>query len=122
MVATSASALLLIGVSDTFGARKGADILGGALIDKTCAPVARQQRDQQLTSTNRNDNSFCSSTTVAVHTYDRSRHSLTASTMAEVQSLEQRFESISVQDENLDINTAIAAQSKQKVHHTFHLL
>lgn len=36
--------------------------------------------------------------------------------MAEVQALEQRFESITVQDENLDINTAIAAQQKQKVY------
>jgi hypothetical protein len=35
--------------------------------------------------------------------------------MAEITNLEQRFESISVQDENLDINTAIAAQHKQKV-------
>jgi hypothetical protein len=35
--------------------------------------------------------------------------------MAEVQTLEQRFESISVQDQNLDVNTAVAAQHKQKV-------
>ena len=35
--------------------------------------------------------------------------------MADIQNLEQRFESISVQDENLDVNTASAAQHKQKV-------
>ncbi len=36
--------------------------------------------------------------------------------MADMQNLEQRFESISVQDENLDINAAVTAQHKQKVH------
>lgn len=35
--------------------------------------------------------------------------------MADIQSLEQRFESITVQDENLDTNAAAAAQQKQKV-------
>ncbi|KAK5167196.1 spindle assembly checkpoint kinase [Saxophila tyrrhenica] len=34
--------------------------------------------------------------------------------MADIQNLEQRFEGISVQDENLDVNTAVAAQHKQK--------
>lgn len=41
--------------------------------------------------------------------------------MAEITNLEQRFESISVQDENLDVSTAIAAQQKQKVHHLLNL-
>ena len=39
------------------------------------------------------------------------------SDMADVEALEQRFDSISVQDENLDTNAAIAAQHKQKVHY-----
>ncbi|KAK3696860.1 spindle assembly checkpoint kinase [Vermiconidia calcicola] len=34
--------------------------------------------------------------------------------MADIQNLEQRFENISVQDENLDLNAAVAQQHKQK--------